>query len=70
MRHERLTLGGGEAYMTDLELHLNFSTLSKERLGWCHLVAADIEYSIFPQKIPEAHPISGIQMCLEGAEHF
>lgn len=40
------------------------SSQFSECLG-CHL-----KCSIFPKKIPEAHPISGIQMCLEGAEHF
>lgn len=34
------------------------------------MVTVYLKYSIFPKKIPEAHPISGIQMCLEGAKHF
>lgn len=34
------------------------------------MVAAHAEHRTFPPKTPEAHPVSGVQVCLEGAEHF
>ena len=54
-----MTLGGGEAYdgpQASLQIFILFR--------------GSLKCSIFPHKIPQTHPISGIQTCLEGAEHF
>lgn len=68
MRRE--TLAGGEAYMTALGLRLKIFYTFQTVPGMLALGGSIHQVHYLSPEIPEAHPISGIQSCLEGAEHF